>query len=144
SQCRRGMECLDANVVQELMSGALDPAQREAVLGHLDTCEDCRVLLGIAARDSLRTELRQMGARTVASLGELALDATEVAHPRSQLGGGDDSLATGTSTPPAQERKLGRYTLVERLGAGAMGIVWRAEDPTLGRQVAVKVLRRHD
>src|SRR5262249_35910458 len=46
--------------------------------------------------------------------------------------------------PPTQGRKLGRYTLIERLGAGAMGVVWRAEDPTLTRQIAVKLLPRQD
>ncbi|MGF1427594.1 protein kinase domain-containing protein, partial [Kitasatospora sp. LaBMicrA B282] len=34
----------------------------------------------------------------------------------------------------------GRYTLAERLGGGAMGEVWRAEDEVLERAVAVKIL----
>ncbi|MDT0268248.1 protein kinase [Streptomyces sp. DSM 44915] len=35
----------------------------------------------------------------------------------------------------------GRYHLVARIGGGAMGEVWRADDNVLGRHVAVKVLR---
>ncbi|MFF4512407.1 serine/threonine-protein kinase [Streptomyces mirabilis] len=35
----------------------------------------------------------------------------------------------------------GRYTLAERIGGGAMGDVWRADDTVLERRVAVKILR---
>src|SRR5580704_11650530 len=36
--------------------------------------------------------------------------------------------------------RLGPYEIVSRLGAGAMGEVYRARDPRLGRDVAIKIL----
>src|SRR5512143_3344783 len=36
--------------------------------------------------------------------------------------------------------KLGPYEVLSPLGAGGMGEVWRARDPRLGREVAIKVL----
>ena len=39
---------------------------------------------------------------------------------------------------------LGRYLVIEQIGAGAMGVVYAAYDPELDRKIAVKILRPHE
>ena len=42
----------------------------------------------------------------------------------------------------AEPTQVGRFELIERLGAGSFGTVWRARDTQLDREVAVKIPRR--
>lgn len=50
----------------------------------------------------------------------------------------------GDGTGPSGGRRWGNYELLEEVGAGAFGEVYRARDRTLNREVAVKLFREHD
>jgi serine/threonine protein kinase/tetratricopeptide (TPR) repeat protein len=67
-----------------------------------------------------------------------ALIVALVRLQRAPVGGID------SATPRPGNRgtlRIGRFAIVGELGAGAMGVVYRAEDPDLRRAVAIKVMR---
>ena len=41
-------------------------------------------------------------------------------------------------------RQVGKYLVIDVIGAGGMGIVYRAQDPAIGRTVAIKMLRSRE
>ena len=51
----------------------------------------------------------------------------------------EDEAAVGARWERSTGATIGRYVVDERLGAGAMGVVFRAHDPKLDRHVAIKM-----
>ena len=49
--------------------------------------------------------------------------------------------ATGHHADPLVSMQVGEFVIEERIGAGGMGVVYRASHPLIGKQVAIKVLR---
>ena len=106
--------------IDELCDAALDRSVGERAAFLATACKDDQ---------ELRREVESLLAHAPKADRFLATTVTEVAvalfaNERASLVG----------------RQLGPYTILSFLGAGGMGDVYRARDPRLGRDVAIKVL----
>jgi Tol biopolymer transport system component len=98
--------------VKKVLAGALEraPGERNVYLDHACTDPDLR----------------------------LEVESLIAAHEQGNTSFMEQSLVT--SVPLSKGAQLGQYTILARIGAGGMGEVYRARDPKLGRDVAIKVL----
>jgi predicted Ser/Thr protein kinase len=111
------MACPDGNRLQALIAGNLSEQEREAVLGHVDSCGDCRKVLAALARE-----------------GGPAPDPARASTVAATSPTAGSSLLT-------QGMRVGRYEVESFLGAGGLSLVYIARDPELNRRVALKLLK---
>jgi eukaryotic-like serine/threonine-protein kinase len=69
--------------------------------------------------------------------------ATATAVNESKPSAGGETFPAANAKDDFIGRVLSHYRLEERLGAGGMGLLYRATDLKLGRAVAIKLLARH-
>jgi serine/threonine-protein kinase len=135
------------------LTGALSEVEQTQLTGHIDTCTDCQHTLeglaagGLAWPDAARQLSRQSQAaepglrRVMAELkreaGEYVVTAAAITPDARALDFLDPAKRPGTIGG------LGPYEITELIGRGGMGIVLKAFDSSLHREIAVKVMAPH-
>lgn len=139
--------CPETSTLKQVSLGTLEGKQFEEILTHVAVCAECEVRLAEldSEPDELVHALQSIPADASGCPDESALQLTDLVLGKLASDSSTHvSFDAGRRLAQQLERgecRLGRFELLEEVGVGAFGHVFRAHDTALDRIVALKVQR---
>ncbi len=129
--------CPETKQLHDFVTGRLPVASLESIAEHLETCGDCDRSVATMENesDSFLEELK------CPASDESFVNEPEFRHVRQRVQMFERAADDAPSSTISNHQMLGQYMLIERLGTGGMGTVYKALHTKLEKFVAVKILR---
>jgi serine/threonine protein kinase len=133
-------DCPDRVELEGFAVGRLPGPSFARIAAHVERCVACEAALQAVdvdpLADPLVSQLRRLS-ETDGSAAEAVPDELIAAVRSARTGRG----ASAWFAAEECHHRVGKFEIVERLGAGSCGYVFRARDVELGRMVAIKIPR---
>ena len=129
------LACPDQSRFVALLADTVSADEHQQIETHLSDCAECRGLLEALANIADVVPLDTAPSQAANPPSPALLEALKRVRLRSP--GEAAPFAPGKSIAPG---RFGDYELLEEIGRGGMGVVFRAKQISLGRNVAVKMI----
>jgi serine/threonine protein kinase len=139
--------CPSKKELREYLVGQLSDSESSLIEKHLQDCRCCEEVVNHLDSPAIAKDEPDVLLNVLPQVRRLERNREDnVQDPASDMNL-DEKLEENLEAPPAEDswreianRKLSSYELVQRIGSGGMGMVYRARHRSLDKWVAVKLL----
>ena len=131
------MSCPSASSVEEFVFGRLASQAQATFEAHLEECAECFLRVATEAAEASRVARTALQSRVVGS-ARLTDFLTTTLMAETLFDGEEQP----TRSAVVQQGQIGPWRVRAVLGAGGMGIVYRVEHESTGREAALKTVKR--
>jgi eukaryotic-like serine/threonine-protein kinase len=131
--------CPSRSELEDLIAGRLAADSHQALDAHVTDCPACQATLEMLGdpQDAFLSAVDELASLAVHSASPPVQQAIDRIKLLSHVG---EPVPSAPRSVPFADHTLGDFRIVRQVGRGGMGVVYEAEQISLGRKVALKTL----